>query len=97
MVQNPMKIKGEFVVRQVMDHVVAIPVGSTALQLNGMIMLNDVSKIIWDCLTAGSTVEAITQAVTQHFEVSEAEAKADALEFLDELRRLKLLDEESEQ
>lgn len=91
-----MKLQGEFVVRQVMDHVVAIPVGSTALQLNGMIMLNDVSNIIWDCLTAETSVEAITQAVTQHFEVSEAEAKADVVEFLDKLRQLKLLDEESE-
>ena len=91
-----MKLQGEFVVRQVMDHVVAIPVGSTALQLNGMIMLNDVSNIIWDCLTAETSVETITQAVTQHFEVSEEEAKADVVEFLDKLRQLKLLDEESE-
>ena len=44
-----MKLCGEFVVRQVMDNTVAIPVGQTALQFNGMIMLNDVSKLIWEC------------------------------------------------
>lgn len=89
-----MKIRGEFVVRQVMDHVVAIPVGSTALRFNGMILLNDVSKLIWDCLMEGSSFEQITQSVTQHFEVSEEEAKTDIAEFLDKLRQMQMLDEE---
>ena len=39
-----MKLSGEFVVRQVADTIVAVPVGQTALRLNGMIMLNEVSK-----------------------------------------------------
>ena len=37
-----MKLRGEFVVRKIMDNTVAVPVGQTALQLNGMILLNDV-------------------------------------------------------
>ena len=89
-----MKLRGEFVVRQVMDHVTAIPVGSTALQFNGMILLNDVSRVIWECLSAGSTIEGITEAVTEQFEVEKAEATADILEFVDKLRAAQLLDEE---
>lgn len=90
-----MKLRGEFVVRQVMDCVTAIPVGSTALQLNGMILLNDVSEVIWKCLAEGSTVEKITLAITDRFDVSEEEAKADVMEFLDKLRDAQLLDEGS--
>lgn len=90
-----MKLRGEFVVRQVMDCVTAIPVGSTALQLNGMILLNDVSEVIWNCLAEGSTVEKITLAITDRFDVSEEEAKADVMEFLDKLRDAQLLDEGS--
>ena len=89
-----MKLRGEFVIRQVMDCVAAIPVGSTALQLNGMILLNDVSKVIWESLSMGSSLEEITAAVTDHFEVSPEEAKADILEFVDKLRAAQLLDEE---
>jgi len=42
-----MKLNGEFVVRQVADEVLALPVGETAHRLNGMIMLNAVSLVIW--------------------------------------------------
>ena len=86
-----MKLSGEFVVRQVMDDIVAIPVGKTALRLNGMILLNDVSKIIWTCLEQETTLEETVTAVTDAFDVSADEARADILEFWDKLRTLQLL------
>ena len=88
-----MKLYGEFVVRQVMDNIVAIPVGQTALQLNGMILLNDVSKIIWDCLEQGTDLEHIVMAVTDAFDVSADEARTDILEFCGKLSKLQLLEE----
>lgn len=88
-----MKLHGEFVVRQVMDQVVAVPVGQAALEFNGMILLNDVSKVIWQTLEKNTTQEEILAAVTDAFAVSPEEAKADIQEFLDKLRKLQLLDE----
>ena len=88
-----MKLRGEFVVRQVMDNIVAIPVGQTALRLNGMIMLNDVSKLIWDRLEQGTNLESMVKAVTDAFNVSTDEAQTDILEFCAKLRKLQLLDE----
>ena len=89
-----MKLRGEFVVRQVMDCVAAIPVGATALQLNGMILLNDVSRVIWERLAEGATLEQIVMAITDDFEVSNEEAIADVKAFLEKLRQAQLLDEE---
>lgn len=88
-----MKLRGEFVVRQVMDNTVAIPVGQTVLRLNGMILLNDVSKIIWDCLEQGTNLESIVKTVTDAFDVSTDEARTDISEFCDKLRNLQLLEE----
>lgn len=88
-----MKLCGEFVVRQVMDNTVAIPVGQTALQLNGMILLNDVSKAIWDYLEQETDVEGIVTALTNAFDVSPEEARSDIQEFLDKLRSMRLLEE----
>jgi hypothetical protein len=88
-----MKLCGEFVVRQVMDNIVAIPVGQTALQLNGMILLNDVSKMIWDCLEQGTNLESTVKAVTDAFDVSADEARTDILEFCGKLSKLQLLEE----
>lgn len=88
-----MKLSGEFVVRQVMDNTVAIPVGQTALRFNGMILLNDVSKVIWECLTQETELEAIVTAVTDAFEVSSQETRTDILEFLEKLRKTQLLED----
>ena len=88
-----MKLQGEFVVRQVMDNIVAIPVGQTALGLNAMILLNDVSKIIWDHLEQGTNLESAVKAVTDAFDVSADEARTDISEFCDKLRDLQLLEE----
>jgi hypothetical protein len=88
-----MKLQGEFVVRQVMDNIVAIPVGQTALGLNAMILLNDVSKIIWDCLEQGTNLESMVKAVTDAFDVSADEARTDISEFCDKLREMQFLDE----
>ena len=88
-----MKLCGEFILRQVMDDTVVIPVGQTALRMNGMIMLNDVSKVIWECLQQGTELDRIVTAVTDAFEVSDREAREDIVEFCDKLRKLQLLEE----
>ena len=42
-----MKLRGTFTIREVAGEIIAIPVGNTALELNGMIILNPVSRLIW--------------------------------------------------
>jgi hypothetical protein len=88
-----MKLNGEFVVRQVVDETVVVPVGQTALQFNGMIMLNDVNRVIWESLQQETDLEQIVTAVTDAFEVSREEARTDIVEFLDKLRKIQLLEE----
>ena len=88
-----MKLCGEFIVRKVMDDIVAIPVGQTLLQCNNMILLNDVSKIIWDCLDQGMDLDHIVMAVTDAFDVSDQEAREDIVEFCSQLRSLQLLED----
>ena len=88
-----MKLKGEFIIRQFQDDIIAIPVGQTALELNGMIMLNAVSRVIWEQLSAGCDLPGLTAAVTDAFDVSCEEAEADILEFIEKLRAMQLLEE----
>ena len=88
-----MQLRGEFVVRQLMDDTIAVPVGETARQLNGIILLNNVSRVIWQQLQVGTSLENIVAAVTATFDVSPEEAREDILEFLNKLRQAQLLDE----
>ena len=88
-----MKLKGEFVLRQIADDILAIPVGATALTLQGMIILNPVSRVIWQCLEQQTDMDAICKAMCDRFEVAEEEARQDAQEFLQQLHSVGLLEE----
>ena len=88
-----MKLKGEFVLRQVGEDVVVVPTGETALEFNGMIMLNAVSRLLWERLTEGADLPQLVAAVTAQFEVSAEEATADIEEFVAALRQAGLLAE----
>ena len=86
-----MKIKGEFVVRQVLDNTVALPVGETALKINGMILLNEVSLVIWNALEQGADKDTIINCITDTFAVDPQEARKDLEEFLEQLEKNDLL------
>ncbi len=88
-----MKLIGEFILRQVGEDVVVVPTGETALQFNGMILLNAVSRILWERLTEGCDLPALVAAVAAEFDVTPADATADIEEFLASLRQAGLLAE----
>lgn len=82
-----MKLTGEFILRQVGEDVVVVPTGETALQFNGMILLNAVSRILWERLTEGADLPDLVAAVTAEFDVAADEAEADIEEFIASLRQ----------
>lgn len=86
-----MKLNGTFTLREIAGEILVIPVGKTALNLNGMIILNPVSKVIWECLEKEATRVELLTAVCDAFEVETADAEQDLDEFLEELRKQDLL------
>lgn len=87
-----MKLKGEFLVREVAGEIIVIPVGKTALSFNGMICLNAVSEQIWKGLQAEKTRDEILETILDEFEVSREEAAGDLDAFLLHLRDNDLLE-----
>ena len=87
-----MKLKGEFVLREIMDETIAIPVGNAALNFNGMICLNDVGKIIFAGLQANRAEEAILSEILETFDVSREEALRDLESYLSRLAECDLLE-----
>lgn len=88
-----MKLNGSFVLREVAGEWLAIPVGETALQFGGMIVLNPVSRVVWECLQQETDCRQILDAVTERFDVDPAEAQADIEQLLEQMRREKLIAE----
>lgn len=87
-----MKIKGEYVLREIAGDTLLIPVGKTALSLNGMITLDVTAAEIWKGIEEQLTEDEILQRILNRFDVPMAVAKQDLEEFLQELRKADLLE-----
>ena len=63
-----MKIKGGFVLREVMGQSVAVPVGETSKNFHGMIKLNATGADVWKDLEKGLTKEQIAQKIVDQYD-----------------------------
>lgn len=88
-----MKLRGQFTLREVAGEVLVVPMGETALSLNGMIILNGVSKVIWEALETGATQEELLQRILDEFDVPQKTAEEDLASFLEDLRKQNLIEE----
>lgn len=80
-----MKLKKDFVIRQVADTWVVMPFGQTMLDFNAMLNLNETGALIWKKLEEGADKEALIKAVTAEYDVSEEEARTDVEAFCKKL------------
>lgn len=80
-----MKINKEYVLREIAGDYIIIPIGSTALEFNGLITVNEVGVTLWKMLQEEVTLDDLVQGVLAEYDVSEEVAREDIQEFLDEL------------
>ena len=82
-----MKLKEEFVLRQVADTWVVMPLGQTSVDFNGMLTLNQSGALLWQALEKGGDREALADALAAQYEVDREEALADVDAFLAKLQQ----------
>ena len=71
-----MKIKGSFVLREVMGQSIAVPVGETSKNFHGMIKLNATGADVWKDIEKGLSKEEIAQRIVDNYEDIETEEAA---------------------
>ena len=82
-----MKISDNFVLRQVAEMWIVLPVAEKTVNFNGMLTLNETGVMLWRLLEKGSTREALAEALTDEYDVTYAEALADVDEYIGTLER----------
>lgn len=82
-----MKLKKDFVLRQVADTWVIVPVGQAMLDFNGMLTLNESGAFLWNALEKGVDQEALVRTLTTEYDVPENVAREDIAEFLAKLEK----------
>ena len=82
-----MKLKPDFLLRQVAGSWVVVAVGMASVDFNGMLTLNESGALLWKTLESGADRAALVNALTSEYEVTAEQAGADVDEFLKTLLR----------
>ena len=80
-----MKRNPDFLLRDVADTMVVVPVGAATASFPGMITLNETGAYIWELLETEQTVDTLTAALTERYEVTDEKARADVQAFVNRL------------
>jgi len=80
-----MKLKKDYVLRQVADTWVVLALGQETISFDGMLRLNESGALLWNTLEKGADIDGLVAALKAEYIVSEAQARADAEEFLQKL------------
>lgn len=80
-----MRVEKEFVLREIAGDYIIIPTGKTVLEFNGLLTVNEVGVSLWKMLQKEVTLEELVQGILEEYDVDEAVAREDIMEFLDRL------------
>ena len=80
-----------FVLRQIGDDYIIVPVGKAAISFNGMITVNETGAFLWERLIKGTNKEELIHDMFEVYDVSREEAEKDIGEFLNVLYENEIL------
>ena len=87
-----MKLKQEFVLRNVAGDNILIPVTGIDNKFDGLITLNETGVFIWKQLEAGKNQDEIVKALLDEYDVSDEQANRDVTDILNQLIVLGILE-----
>ena len=82
-----MKLKKDYILRQIADTYVVLPLGQETVSFDGMLKLNESGALLWRALESGADIDGLVKALQAEYIVSDAQARADAEEFLFKLAK----------
>ena len=89
-----MRISDQYMLRQVADEYLVIPVGEAALKVKGLIGLSESGSLLYRRLQSGCTEEDLVSALLAEYDIDAQTARADTRGFLEQMRRMGILIEE---
>ncbi len=81
-----MEIKKQVILRSVAGEHMLIPVGETVFQYNGIFMLTESGKFLWENIEKGVEVEQLKQLLMDEYGIDFDVASADVDEFIEMLK-----------
>ena len=92
MSDNIYKIKEGFVIRNILDEYIIVPVGEQAVNDTYIMSVNESGFLLWELLTEGTTAEALLEKMLEEYEIDEETAKSDIDTFINLLTDRNILE-----
>lgn len=87
-----MKIKSDYIMREVAGNYVVVPTGKASLDFSGMISLNETGAFLWKQLECDKDEQELLSALLEEYEIDTTTAKTDIREFIEKLKAADLFE-----
>lgn len=90
-----MKIKSNYVLQEIGDEYLVVPIAEEADRLHGVIRLNETGAFLWRCLEEGNfkTISDLKTVIIREYGISEIRAYQDVSSFISQLEKLGCIEE----
>lgn len=83
-----MKIKEGFILRNVADTFIVVPVGERVIDFKGLMTLNETGAFIWDKMVIEISFENLLSLILDEYDIGVDQASLDLNEFIDKLQEI---------
>ena len=87
-----MKIKDGYILRNIADEWIIVPIGDKIYDFNGLMVVNETGACLWKILQDECTKEDLINGVMNEYEIDIDTAKKDVDEFIESLVQGGVLD-----
>ncbi|MBQ7133298.1 MAG: PqqD family protein [Ruminococcus sp.] len=87
-----MKVKKDFVLKEIADSFLVVPLGSQVVDFGCIIKLSETGAFLWNQLEEDKTESELVSALLSLYDVDESKATADVSNFVRKLKEADLLE-----
>ena len=88
-----MQIKKELIKREIAGDVILVPVGKDAIDMNGLIILNELGAFLWEHIPQAEDENRLVQLLLEEYEGDAETAAKDVREFMDKLTTIGIVEQ----
>ena len=87
-----MRIVPGFIIREIAGEVIVVPTSEAAGRLSGMITLNGCGRFLFTLLQEEQTLDSLTDALLEEYDIDREKARADVQKFVASLEQYGFLE-----
>jgi hypothetical protein len=87
-----MKIKKEYILKEVANQYIVVPTGRETINFNGMLTLNNTAKMLFEALEEDKEIQDLVSLLQENYDISEEQALIDVKDFLTVLESKKMIE-----